>query len=347
VSPDSETSERNFVKFYTARQKTGKDRYSTQSGTADVMVQVPDPKLSTERKPQGTQITTTANRGAEKVFEPYVTKSKASKSKASSRPLPSRQGTGAAPETSMSDLKLPLKGVTKKYISRDLTQAQRQAQAQQELEAQAQYTQTAAELEKEVDKQNKKVSKVEQEVSQASVPINPETGEAILRQYRKNVEAHMASDPTSPTATVNNQRRQSANDKLNVAISNRDTAVSNQQAHLSTPPTPVQTQPTQPAPEQQPVQTQPTKPAPVQTQQAPEQQPVQTQPAPEQQPVKSKAKQEPYKPNAIDRDGDGLVQDGTPHERPAQPTQEPKKKKNTGEKMAAAYDKKVDELVKT
>jgi len=221
----------------------------------------------------------------------------------------------------------------------------KEAQAQQELEAQ--YAQTAAELEKEVDKQNKKVSKVEQEVSQASVPINPETGEAILRQYRKNVEAHMASDPTSPTATVNNQRRQSANDKLNVAISNRDAAVSNQQAHLSTPPTPVQTQPTQPAPEQQPVQTQPTKPAPVQTQQAPEQQPVQTQPAPEQQPVKSKAKQEPYKPNAIDRDGDGLVQDGTPHERPAQPTQEPKKKKNTGEKMAAAYDKKVDELVKT
>lgn len=210
-------------------------------------------------------------------------------------------------------------------------------QAQQELEAQ--YTQTAAELEKEVDKQNKKVSKVEQEVSQASVPINPETGEAILRQYRKNVEAHMASDPTSPTATVNNQRRQSANDKLNVAISNRDTAVSNQQAHLSTPPTPVQTQPIQPAPEQKPVQTQPTQPAPVQTQPS--------QPAPEQQPVKSKTKQEPYKPNAIDRDGDGLVQDGTPHERPAQPTQEPKKKKNTGEKMASAYDKKVDELVKT
>jgi hypothetical protein len=235
-------------------------------------------------------------------------------------------------------------------------QQELEAQAQQELEAQAQHTQTAAELEKEVDKQNKKVSKVEQEVSQASVPINPETGEAILRQYRKNVEAHMASDPTSPTATVNNQRRQSANDKLNVAISNRDAAVSNQQTHLSTPPTPIQTQPTQPSqpsqptPEQQPVQTQPSQPAPVQTQPTPEQQPVQTQPTqpePEQQPVKSKVQQEPYKPNAIDRDGDGLVQDGTPHERPAQPTQEPKKKKNTGEKMAAAYDKKVDELVKT
>ena len=59
-----------------------------------------------------------------------------------------------------------------------------------------------------------------------------------------------------------------------------------------------------------------------------------------------KSKSEPYKKDAIDRDGDGLVQDGTPHERPA-PAPELKKKKNPAERMASAYDKKVDELIRT
>ena len=313
VSPDSETSERNFVKFYTARQKTGKDRYSTQSGTADVMVQVPDPKLSTERKPQGTQITTTANRGAEKVFEPYVTKSKASSSKPTTRPLPSRQGSGAAPETSISDLQLPLKGVTSKYISRDLTQAQRQAQAQQELE-----TQQAAQALKDAEK--------EKAEAQKAIETNPDGSKTYLQYQGQKIQ----NNPELNTRLV------AANQNIQTASVTLDTI--RQRAAQA------QQRQTQPAPEQQPVQTQP----------APEQQPVQTQPtqpAPEQQPVQTqppmvKSKSEPYKKDAIDRDGDGLVQDGTPHERPA-PAPEPKKKKNPAERMASAYDKKVDELIRT
>ena len=191
--------------------------------------------------------------------------------------------------------------------------AKKEAQAQQELE-----TQQAAQALKDAEK--------EKAEAQKAIETNPDGSKTYLQYQGQKIQ----NNPELNTRLV------AANQNIQTASVTLDTI--RQRAAQA------QQRQTQPAPEQQPVQTQP----------APEQQPVQTQPtqpAPEQQPVQTqppmvKSKSEPYKKDAIDRDGDGLVQDGTPHERPA-PAPEPKKKKNPAERMASAYDKKVDELIRT
>lgn len=60
-------------------------------------------------------------------------------------------------------------------------------------------------------------------------------------------------------------------------------------------------------------------------------------PAPEAKPAakpRSRKKKVEYKPNAVDRDKDGLVQDGTPFERPAEPKPAPKKRRGRPGKKA-------------
>jgi hypothetical protein len=208
--------------------------------------------------------------------------------------------------------------------------AKKEAQAQQELE-----TQQAAQALKYAEK--------ERADAQKAIETNPDGSKTYLQYQGQKIQ----NNPELNTRLVAaNQNIQTASVTLDTI---RQRAAQAQQQPTQTQPAPTTSAP---APEQQPTQTQP---AP-----APEQQPTQTQPAPttsapapEQQPTQTqqpmvKSKSEPYKKDAIDRDGDGLVQDGTPHERPApQPSPELKKKKNAGERMASAYDKKVDELIKT
>ena len=175
-----------------------------------------------------------------------------------------------------------------------------------EAEAQAQQ-----ELETQQAAQALKDAEKEKEEAQKAIETNPDGSKTYLQYQGQKIQ----NNPELNTRLVAaNQNIQTASVTLDTI---RQRAAQAQQRQ--TQPAPVQTQPTQPAPEQQPVQTQP---------------PM----------VKSKS--EPYKKDAIDRDGDGLVQDGTPHERPA-PAPEPKKKKNPAERMASAYDKKVDELIRT
>jgi len=60
-------------------------------------------------------------------------------------------------------------------------------------------------------------------------------------------------------------------------------------------------------------------------------------PAPEAKPAAkpcSRKKKVEYNPNAVDRDKDGLVQDGTPFERPAEPKPAPKKRRGRPGKKA-------------
>jgi hypothetical protein len=224
---------------------------------------------------------------------------------------------------------------------KQLKASESKAQAQQELE-----TQQASQALKDAEQ--------EKADAQKAIETNPDGSKTYLQYQGQKIQ----NNPELNTRLVAaNQNIQTASVTLDTI---RQRAAQAQQQPTQTQPAPTTSAPAPaPAPEQQPTQTQPapttSAPAP-----APEQQPTQTQPAPttsapapEQQPTQTqqpmvKSKSEPYKKDAIDRDGDGLVQDGTPHERPApQASPELKKKKNAGERMASAYDKKVDELIKT
>ena len=146
-----------------------------------------------------------------------------------------------------------------------------EAQRRQERYSLRKAQQQAAEVENQVSQSQADLEKASQEAEKASVPIDPETKKPVLSQFRKNIEAHIATDQTSPTAKVNNQRRQAAQNRVAAAQTNVDNAVANQQALASA------------TPQQPPAGQQPVQPQPQQTQQPPaEQQPVQQQP---QQPV--------------------------------------------------------------
>ncbi len=173
--------------------------------------------------------------------------------------------------------------------------------------------------------------------AQKAIETNPDGSRTYLQYQGQKIQ----NNPELNTRLV------AANQNIQTASATLDTI--RQRAAQAQQPTQTQPEPTTsaPTPEKQPTQTQP---EPTTSAPTPEKQPTQTQPAP-QQPTQTqqpmvKSKSEPYKTDAIDRDGDGLVQDGTPHERPA-PAPELKKKKNAGERMKSAYDKKVDELIKT
>jgi len=119
----------------------------------------------------------------------------------------------------------------------------------------------------------------------ASIPINPETGEPILRQHRKNVEVHIATDPTSPIAQANNQIRQQAQNTLATAQSNYDTVSSKHQRSLQRlQQIKKSTRTQQPQQAQQPQEVQPQQPQEVQPQQPQEVQPQQPQEVQPQQP---------------------------------------------------------------
>ena len=140
------------------------------------------------------------------------------------------------------------------------------------------------------------------ELEASSVPIDPDTKKPVLSQFRKNIQGHMAADPTSRTSRLNMQRRRAAEVKLTNAQSNRDNAAITHDATVSaaqqaqqqqSQPEPQQVQqlqPTQQAPVEQPPVPKVSQQAPQPTQQVPTEQPpapqepqqVQQQPKPEQ-----------------------------------------------------------------
>ena len=155
------------------------------------------------------------------------------------------------------------------------------------------YTAFLQDVEQSTKKSQKALSKADDELEDAnnemqdaSVPVDPDTGRPVLRQYRRNIEGHIAADPTSRTSKINNERRAKAELKVSNAQTNRDNVAANHDANVQ------QLQSTQ---GQQPQQTQKAPEQPQQPQQAPEQ-PQQPQKAPEQPQQPQKAPEQPQQP---------------------------------------------------
>lgn len=169
------------------------------------------------------------------------------------------------------------------------------AAAPKEKEEQKQRQTTFAMFSRQAELSQKALSKADRELEDAndeleasSVPIDPDTKKPVLRQFRKNIEGHMAADPTSRTSKLNTQRRRAAEVKVTNAQTNRDNVAATHDANVNA----VQQAQQQQAPQE-------TQPAPQQPQQAPQQvqQPQPTQQAPaEQPPAPQPTQQQPQQP---------------------------------------------------
>lgn len=128
---------------------------------------------------------------------------------------------------------------------------------------------------KALSKADRELEDANDELEASSVPIDPDTKKPVPRQFRKNIEGHMAADPTSRTSKLNSQRRRAAELRVTNAQSNRDNVAATHDANVNA----VQQAQQQQAPQE-------TQPAPQQPQQAPQQvqQPQPTQQAPAEQP---------------------------------------------------------------
>jgi hypothetical protein len=179
-------------------------------------------------------------------------------------------------------------------IAGDIAAAPKEKSAQKERQSTfAQFSRIASQSQKALSKADRELEDANDEMQDASVPIDPDTKKPVLRQFRKNIEGHIAADPTSRTSRVNAQRRTRAELRLSNAQTNRDNAATThdanvQQAQAQQQQQPAPEQPQQPqqasqTPQQAPQQ----QPAPEQPQQAPQQQPAppeqpqQTQQAPQ------------------------------------------------------------------
>jgi len=158
-------------------------------------------------------------------------------------------------------------------------QEEAKAQAQAQAEAEAQHSQTASELQQQVDQANTNVSTAQAEVDKANDPaeLRYVDGTKPLIQHTKSFQDFIGRHSTDPTVQHIVQARTMAQDNLTSAQSVANDATTSYQTHISTPPT---VQPTQPEQPQQPTQT-------------PPQQPVQQQPAPEQPPARQPAPEQP------------------------------------------------------
>ena len=169
------------------------------------------------------------------------------------------------------------------------------AAAPKEKEAQKQRQTTFAMFSRQAELSQKALSKADRELEDAndeleasSVPIDPDTKKPVLRQFRKNIEGHMAADPTSRTSKLNSQRRRAAELRVTNAQSNRDNVAVTHDANVNAvqqaqqQQAPQETQPASQQAPQQVQQPQPTQQAPVEQPPAP--QPTQQQPQPQQEP---------------------------------------------------------------
>jgi hypothetical protein len=153
-----------------------------------------------------------------------------------------------------------------------------------------------AQSEKALSKADRELEDANDELEASSVPIDPDTKKPVLRQFRKNIEGHMAADPTSRTSKLNSQRRRAAEVKVTNAQSNRDNVAATHDANVNAVQQAQQQQEpqeTQPAP-QQVQQPQATQQAPV----APVEQPPAPQPT-QQQPQQPKPQETPQEPQQV------------------------------------------------
>lgn len=177
-------------------------------------------------------------------------------------------------------------------VAGDIKAATKEKEAQKQRQTTfAMFSRQAAQSQKALSKADRELEDANDELEASSVPIDPDTKKPVLRQFRKNIEGHMAADPTSRTSKLNMQKRRAAELRVTNAQTNRDNAAASHDANVNAvqqaqqQQAPQETQPQQvqqPAP-QQVQQPQPTQQAPVEQPPAPQepQQPQPQQPAPQ------------------------------------------------------------------
>lgn len=207
-----------------------------------------------------------------------------------------REGPVQRPVTSTGDIKPPTTGEPSTFSD---------------------FSKQAAQSQKELSKADRELEDANDELEASSVPIDPNTKKPVFSQFRKNIQGHMAADPTSRTSRLNMQRRRAAEVKLTNAQSNRDNAAITHDATVSAAQQ-AQQQQSQPEP-QQVQQIQPTQQAPV------EQPPVPT----EQPPAPKVSQQAPQPTQQVPTEQPPAPQEPQQVQQQPKPEQKKKKKERT------------------
>lgn len=169
-------------------------------------------------------------------------------------------------------------------VAGDIKAAAKEKEAQKQRQTTfAMFSRQAAQSQKALSKADRELEDANDELESSSVPIDPDTKKPVLRQFRKNIEGHMAADPTSRTSKLNMQKRRAAELRVTNAQTNRDNAAASHDANVNAVQQAQQQQAPQETQPQQVQQPQPTQQAPVEQPPAPQepQQPQPQQPAPQ------------------------------------------------------------------
>jgi len=169
-----------------------------------------------------------------------------------------------------------------------------------------------AETQKALSKAEKNLEVANIKAQNASVPIDPDTGEPIPARFRATAIQNMAADPTSRTAKINNARREKSQSIITKAQSEYDNAAASHQETQSTldaiqqnKQPQQQTPPSEQQPQQSAATTTPSEPTqPQQQTQPPQQTPAQEQ-QPQQQPEPSGPKTAAQQAAELGLTGDG------------------------------------------
>jgi hypothetical protein len=187
-----------------------------------------------------------------------------------------------------------------------------QAQPQQGPITAAQFTRRARMSELQLKRAEKNLEVANIKAQNASVPIDPDTGEPIPARFRATAIQNMAADPTSRTAKINNARREKSQSIITKAQSEYDNAAASHQETQSTldaiqqnKQPQQQTPPSEQQPQQSAAPTTPSEPTqPQQQTQPPQQTPAQEQ-QPQQQPEPSGPKTAAQQAAELGLTGDG------------------------------------------
>jgi hypothetical protein len=194
----------------------------------------------------------------------------------------------------------------------DADKKSNQAQPQQGPITAAQFTRRARMSELQLKRAEKNLEVANIKAQNASVPIDPDTGEPIPARFRATAIQNMAADPTSRTAKINNARREKSQSIITKAQSEYDNAAASHQETQSTldaiqqnKQPQQQTPPSEQQPQQSAATTTPSEPTqPQQQTQPPQQTPAQEQ-QPQQQPEPSGPKTAAQQAAELGLTGDG------------------------------------------
>ena len=106
--------------------------------------------------------------------------------------------------------------------------------SKQAIDTQQKFADAEAQSQKALSKAEKNLEVANIKAQNASVPIDPDTGEPIPARFRATAIQNMAADPTSRTAKINNARREKSQSIITKAQSEYDNAAASHQETQST-----------------------------------------------------------------------------------------------------------------